>query len=202
VFSGDCQFGRQADAKAVRLLLASMAFAFSVTACSAEHAVSNAEYGFSVRFPKEAMVCESRSGDHVHGFYVNLDKSSRCILPASGVPFIAMGIYADWNSFFVSSLDEIAAQYCGGVQPSRSLVERLKLGNTEGRDSTGCRVDRSDGFVQLYVLLAAGEESNSDSAGKIVPKVIYLISLTSTNRRFDRDLDQFREMVRSIRITY
>lgn len=178
-----------------------MVFTFSVTACSAERAVSNAEYGFSVRFPKETIVCESRSGEHVHGFYVNLDKSPRCLLPESGVPMIAMGIYADWNSLFVSSLDEIAKQYCGDVQPSRTLVERLKLANAEGRDSIGCRVDRSDGFVQLYVVLVAGGELNPESAGGTVPRVIYLISLTSTNRRLSRDLDQFREMVRSVRIT-
>lgn len=180
-----------------QLLLVSLAASCSVIQDNRGRGmVENAEYGFSVRFPDGLSVCESRSGDHPHGFYAHLGGDCHKTIAKRQR---SISIWADYNTagFDMASLTQ---GYC----PKGSQIAAREVANLSiaGLQANSCLIRKQSDEIIVNIFAqrgSASEQYNDPSA--VGGHINYRVSLTTNDQSEATDLDTFRRFVRSINLT-
>jgi hypothetical protein len=145
------------------------------------------DYGFSVTIPLRLRACVADGANH--GVKILLDHSARC--GDDRGPHV--NTYADYNMPGDADTPERRAQIdC--PDPAARKVVMLKGWILSGRTAAGCRTYRnSEIIVDVFTFR---KTDAPDPGGWIVIGA----TLTTTAGRYNRDMDEFRRIIRMIRI--
>ena len=166
--------------------------------------VANDEYGFSLEFPAQEAVCVASSRSRSHGLFIRLGRAKEeCQSEKLGPAEISMGIWADYNTTFERSLNELVAGACSGAVGAPSWKARWVVRNLRipGHPSRTCTRVTADGSVAVVVLTQAGvwpDEGGGD--GLPSPYINYTVTLTAAPAELKAALPKFVALVKSIRL--
>lgn len=155
------------------------------------------DYGFSVSFRAALKVCPALSGDHEHGFYVNLDpKQTKECYEADNLTTRIMGIWADSNVDSLSRPEDLLLDHCEKKSAGNKRREALtiRLLAFRGHRSVSCERALGDSIIEVVVVTQAGKSP----VGKIA-SINYVATLRTTVDKIDKDLGHFVSMVKSVR---
>lgn len=160
-----------------------------VPACAQPPERIQTEYGFKVRFPSQATLCEALSGEHKVGWFMPLqgdcNVSKRRII-----------VLANYNAAFQTSPQAIT--YCAGATAQRDAVD-LSL---NGHASATCLEHRPNGSILVTVAAQAWPQptSSGDAEEDVAPWINYYAYLETTPSRLDEDMHAFRRVVETVQI--
>lgn len=160
-----------------------------VPACAQAPERVQAEYGFKVRFPAHAPLCDAVSGEHNVGWFMPLegdcDVSARRII-----------VLASYNAAFQTSPEAIT--YCTGTQAQRGGVDLAFTGHP----SATCLKHDPDGTILVTVAAQAWPQPapSGDAEEDKAPWINYYAYLETTPSRLDEDMQAFRRVVETVRI--
>ena len=166
--------------------------------------VANDEYGFSLEFPAQEAVCVAPSGSHPHGLFIRPGRAKEeCQSEKLGPAETSMGIWADYNTTFVRSLNELVAYECSGAAGATSWKDRWVVRNLRipGHPSRACSRVTANGSVAVVVLTQAGawpDEGGDEALPS--PYINYTVTLTAMPAKLKAALPRFAAFVRSIRL--
>ena len=181
---------------ATALVMAYVCVGYTATAAANAKRLQNAEYRFSVAFPRELRVCNAMSGAQIHGFYVHL--GGDCQAPSGDPAQRAISVYAYFNTIFASTPEEGISGLCRGGVPDAG-VETGTLG-FPGRRSAGCHARLDDGSIVVYVVAQAGRWPESEPSPLDTPYINYTAALRTTQATKDEDLAMFGAVLSSVQI--
>lgn len=175
-------------------VLAILCFLGLSAAAPRPHVYRNEEFGIEAIFPAGSRVCEARSGDHPHGFYVWLSRPTVCNAVRDNSSASAMGIYASGNTSFESSpLAELPCR--NGAKPRGILVD---LGGLSFRRlySVSCALRLPDGSLNVVVAAQGGSWASDDNSPEAsTPYINYAATLHTRPERLRRDMVLFRQFL-------
>jgi hypothetical protein len=172
------------------------------TASSDAKRVENAEYRFSVAFPREVHVCDSMSGEHPHGFFVLLGQANRdCEPSGSTAETRAISVDAYGNTTFERTPEDWVPGLCSdGAQNIDVDIATLGF---PGRHSARCHVRRRDGSIDIFVVAQAGQWPDKGQSAELdAPYVNYTAALHTTQNHVDADLKTFGVVLATVEIGY
>lgn len=155
--------------------------------------IENDEYRFAASLPVGAVPCASMSGTHPHGYLFTvhpIGESCETLGVQSGEASV-ISIWADYNAWFATDIDQISQADCAHLTQGEPPVplDDLRVNYLVSRVCTG---PRSDGRLAVIVSAAGG-----DPNGESPYSLIYTLSLSTTQDRFAADLATFRAVVDS-----
>ncbi|MFZ0883125.1 MAG: hypothetical protein WAN14_06975 [Candidatus Acidiferrales bacterium] len=158
----------------------------------------NEEFGIRLPIPKAVLYCVPPEDEHDHGpvFLLQGTKSQACD-ELSYKRYIA--IFAGYNAVDTTKrLGDYLTSECTGIGrgPCRPAPRDLQIA---GMRSKAGRVNRADGWIDIFVVTQAGKPDPQFDAS--VPSVNYDLSLHTTRRHLDEDLRTFREMLATVRLS-
>lgn len=161
-----------------------------VSACAQAAEWVQSEYGFNVRFPAHATVCDAVSGEHHIGWFLPLEGgcegATRRII-----------VLASYNAAFQTSPE--ASIDCAGAHAKRGGVDLAFIGHR----SATCLEHRPDGAILATVATQAWPQPapSGDTEEDRAPWINYYAYLESTPSRLDEDMGTFRRVVETVKIT-
>ena len=166
--------------------------------------VANDEYGFSLEFPAQEAVCVALSDSRPHGLFIRLGRAKEeCQSEKLGPAETSMGIWADYNSTFERSLNELIAAECSGKAGATSWRARWVVRNLRipGHPSRACSRVTADGSVAVVVLTQAGvwpDEGGDETVPS--PYINYKVTLNAAPAKLKEALPEFVALVKSIQL--
>ena len=185
-------------------LVAGVCGAAASRAAARVQRVANDEYGFSLEFPAHEAVCVAFSGGHPHGLFIRPGRAKEeCQSEKPGPTESSMGIWADYNTTFVRSLNELVAHECSGAVGATSWKARWEVRNMRipGHPSRACSRVTADGSVTIVVLTQAGvwpDEAGDEALPN--PYINYTVTLTAAPAKLQAALPKFAALVKSIQL--
>ena len=156
--------------------------------------VRNGEYGFEAAFPANHPVCEARSGEHPHGFYVNLEAPCREGEPGER----SLSIWADYNTA-EWGLDQLRNGYCGAnsVSPPPN-VANMSIG---GLKTKNCMTKGAEGEIVVTAVAQRGSAAKEYGAPNAVGGHInYRVTLVTTQQKLSEDVQAYRSLLNGLKM--
>ena len=166
--------------------------------------VANDEYGFSLEFPAQEAVCVASAEGHPHGLFIRLGRTKEeCQSDKHGPAETSMGIWADYNSTFERSLNDLIAGECSGKAGATSWRARWVVRNLRvpGHPSRACSRVTADGSVAVVVLTQAGawpDEGGDEALPS--PYINYKLTLHAAPANLKAALPKFAALVKSVQL--
>ena len=150
------------------------------------------EYGLLIIFPSGARVCQSLTGDHLHGWWTPL--SGTCKHSSRGI-----NVLANWNAAFLRTPAE--ATYCEGGSLKKGAALKLAF---PGRRSATCFEAKRNGEILVTVTTQAWRwpdaNKSNDPDWRDSAWVNYDAYLSTNRASFARDLRQFKSVLQKVQI--
>jgi hypothetical protein len=167
--------------------------AITLGACTGQ-TYTNSAFGFSVDVPAGTPTCRSEPTQPDHGLDMFLDSGPDGCEKLQTRPYL--GVYAEYNAAMSPTPDAVldGLNHLKGIH--RGAAPELQIPK---RPSAVARVDRDDGWVEIWVVTQAwnwpppAEESD-------LSYVNYIVTLNTTPQRLERDLPRLRTLLRRIKI--
>lgn len=169
----------------------------------------NRDAGFSVEIPRNSPTCRvepfrDEDGNILYwrrddGLDIYLDDGPEGCNGLLKRPFVA--VFGTPNAMFDESNAQQLDRYCNwpdGPFERRAPPAGLRL---RGIASGACRIDRSDGVIEIIVVAQGGAWPKPHTSPEWkLPMFNYTVSLYTTQQRFDADLARFRAILATVRI--
>ena len=167
--------------------------AMTLGSCSGQK-YTNSTFGFSVDVPAGTPTCRSEPTQPDHGLDMFLDSGPDGCEKLQTRPYL--GVFAEYNAAMAPNPDAVLAglNHLKGIH--RGTAPELQIPR---RPSAVARVDRDDGWVEIWVVTQAwkwpppAEESD-------LSYVNYIVTLNTTPQRLERDLRRLRALLGKVRI--
>ena len=181
----------------MKMLAALYAAAFVSIAppCSADipmtmQVYQNSKYRFSVDIPDHLLGCLSENTDD--GVAIPLDRHTDCNRVTDDPPFTT--VYGSYNvATGAKTAAELARLYCRG--PELTQVVWLTDWTLGGKPAAGCRLYTKGGGIEVMLMTLRKTDPRDPEAWIEIGAY-----LSTTGARYERDLREFRAIVRSVRI--
>jgi len=157
----------------------------------------NREFGITIPVPAGTLLCPTPGDEHDHGpaFLLGNVTAGDC---HDSERRRSIAIFASYNAADVTKkLDDLLSWECvhAGKRPCRPAPEGLRIA---GLRSDAARVNRSDGWIDVFVVTQAGKPDPAFDAS--VPSINYELRLHTTPRSLDDDLRIFRTMLATVQL--
>lgn len=157
----------------------------------------NAEFGFSVDVPDGAPTCRGEPPEHNHGLDIFLDDGADGCRDLLKRPFV--GIFATYNAMFDPNPEAHLQLLCNA--DDGKLTEPPDGLRIDGRHSAICRLERTDGWIEVRIVAQNVEISEADALTEgTVPGVNYEILLRTKPERYHVDLVELRTILSTVHI--
>lgn len=159
--------------------------------------VSNAEYGLATRFLTGQRVCTALSGLHPIGFYVWINRSTKCEAPKPPATR-SISITASYNSAFETS----PSSGCTASKEQLGTEIQLRDLSFPGLQSVRCAAIRSDGTLDIIVSAQAGKQAGENLSPEVIfaPRINYDAWLHTTPDHAKADILVFRQILSNTQI--
>ncbi len=149
--------------------------------------------GFLLEAPPTLTSCAGAIPKLSHGVQIMLSGSTGdCSLPQTR-PYV--GVFGNpYDQFFIPNITSLLQADC---DPSQGVLrpppDRLSIA---GLPSSACRLDRDDGWIEVYVEAVTEREGQSGAA-----PFAYSATLHTREDRFPADLELFRRIINAVQPT-
>ncbi|MGB0036010.1 MAG: hypothetical protein WBP79_11105 [Candidatus Acidiferrales bacterium] len=158
----------------------------------------NEEFGITLPVPDGALLCPNPDGEHDHGpvMVLNRFEAKGCNDAEGGriievfASFNAMQATKTLNKLLQSQCIDIAKGKCQSAPPQMTL---------KGLPSMSARVNRTDGWIDIFVVTHAGKPDPAFDAS--VPSVNFVLWLHTRPEHMEKDLRVFRIVLETIRLS-
>lgn len=158
----------------------------------------NEEFGITLPVPEGVLLCPNPGSEHDHGPVMVLDRSGEkgCNDAEGGriievfASFNAMRATKTLNKLLQSQCIDIAKGKCQSAPPQTTL---------KGLLSMAARVNRTDGWIDIFVVTQAGKPDPAFDAS--VPSINYVLWLHTRPEYLEKDLGIFRLVLGTIRLS-
>lgn len=159
------------------------------------------EYGIFAHFPVGARACYGLSGAHAHGFYARLGEArAECYAGKDAPKASTIGIWADYNAAFLTSLDQAVGDDCVARRPDVDLNRPDgRPFSLRGLPSRVCIEDDGEGGFMIAVTAMAGRWEGD--GGVMVPRLIYRAYLSTRPATVEADKVVFARFLDALRLT-
>ena len=158
----------------------------------------NGEFGVTIPIPTNALLCSFPEDEHDHGPLLLLGGADpKACDDQERSRYIV--IFASYNAVDATKrLGDYLASECTGIGrgPCRLAPRDLQIA---GMRSKAGRVNRTDGWIDIFVVTQAGKPDPQFDA--TVPSVNYELMLHTSARHLDEDLHTFREVLSTVRLS-
>jgi len=158
----------------------------------------NEEFGITLPVPEGVLLCPHPEDEHDHGPVMVLDRSeAKGCSDAEGGRIIE--VFASFNAaqatktlrkLLQSDCSDISKGKCNSAPPHMTL---------KGLPSMAARVNRADGWIDIFVVAQAGKPDPAFDAS--VPSVNYELWLHTKRDQLEKDLRIFRSVLATIRLS-
>lgn len=158
----------------------------------------NEEFGITLPVPEGVLLCAHRDEEHDHGPVMVLDRSEAkgCNDKEGGR---IIGVFASFNAAQATkTLRKLLQADCSDISKGKcnSAPSHMTL---KGLPSMAARVNRADGWIDIFVVAQAGKPDPAFDAS--VPSVNYELWLHTRPAQLEKDLRIFRSVLATIRLS-